>query len=486
MVGPVACGGSSTPTGTLHPGHGGTGGGTGGAGTAGTAGVTGTAGTIGTAGTTGTAGGAGTAGMVGTTTAAPCSDVLAQGLQAFSIDISAANWAAIQNEFLTAGNLPDHDFVQHTPATYPIVFHHGGETVNDATIRLKGDSSWQEAAQFDGANGKMQFSVSFDAVNASATFHGLSKIKFDMPRTDPTFMRDRIANTWLRSIGVPAACATSAQLTINGADYGVFVAEESVGHHVLAEFFPGNAGGDLWDGGEIAQTNKSTPNTARRDAFWDATTPAALAAIVDVPGSLLSWSAEALLNDADGYWGGDHNFFIYDEGAKGFVFFPHDLDSSLDYLGRFDSDPITWWSVREDWTLPIPQHYLTVIGDDGLRGQYIEALRAQLGRYDVAALQASIDLAAGQIRAAVTADPHKPTDLTVDDFDDAVALARRGIADRATYVESWLACRDSGTGADGDGDGFIWCNDCRDDLSAVHPGAPEICGNHVDDDCNGV
>jgi hypothetical protein len=127
---------------------------------------------------------------------------------------------------------------------------------------------------------------------------------------------------------------------------------------------------------------------------------------------LLSWTAEALLNDADGYWGGDHNFFIYDEGAKGFVFFPHDLDSSLDYLGRFDSDPITWWSVREDWTLPIPQHYLIVIGDPTLRRQYIEALRAQLGRYDVAALQAAIDTAANQIRAAVAADPHRASDVT--------------------------------------------------------------------------
>jgi hypothetical protein len=251
MVGPVACGGSSTPTDALHPGHGGAGARTGGGGAA----------AAGTAGMTGTAGGVGTAGMVGTTTAPPCSDVLAQGLQAFSIDISAANWAAIQNEFLTVGNLSDHEFVQHTPATYPIVFHHGGETVGDATIHLKGDSSWQEAAQFDGANGKMQFSISFDDVDASATFHGLSKIKFDMPRTDPTFMRDRIANTWLRSIDIPAPCATSARLTINGADYGVFVAEENVGHHVVKDFFGPNAAGDLWDGGEIAQTNKSNPNT---------------------------------------------------------------------------------------------------------------------------------------------------------------------------------------------------------------------------------
>ena len=412
LVAGSACGKASTPMDALHPGKGGAGG----------SGVTG-------------GGGSSGGGTVGTATAPACPDFLGQTLQTFSIDISAADWAAIQNEFLTTGLLTDNDFVQHQAVAYPIVFHYGAETVGDATIHLRGDSSWREAAEYDGAQGKMQFGIAFDDVNTNATFHGISKLKLDMPRTDPTFMRDRIANTWLRSIDIPAACSTSAQLMVNGSLYGLFVAEEHIGHHLLDEFFPGNAGGDLWDGGEIPQTNKSNPNSVRKQAFWDATTPAALAAIVDLPGSLQSWTAEALLNDADGYWGGDHNFFIYDQGAKGYVFFPHDLDSSLDYLGRFDSDPITWWSVREDWELPIPQHYLIVIHDDGLRQQYIEALRAQLGRYDVAALQASIDLATGQIRAAVTADPHKPTDLTVADFDDAVALERRGIADRATYIE---------------------------------------------------
>jgi hypothetical protein len=437
---PVACGKASTPGGALHP---------------------------------GTAGGV------------ACADVFAQTLQTFSIDIAAADWAAIQSEFLTVGNLPDANFVQHAAVIYPVVFHYGSETAS-AGIHLRGDSSWQEAAQYDGAAGKMQFGIAFDNVDSKATFHGVSKIKLDMPRTDPTFMRDRIANTWLRSVGIPASCSTNAQLMVNGSLYGVYTAEENIGHHVIEQFFPTNAGGDLWDGGELPQTNKTTADRARQQAFWDATTPAALSAIVDVPPSLRSWAAEALLNDADGYWGGDHNFYIYDEGAPGFVFFPHDLDSSLDYLGRFDSDPITWWSVRVDWRLPIPQHYLIVMHDDNLRGQFIEALRTELGRFDVGTLQAAIDTAADQIRAAVAADPHRASDVSPDDFETAVALARRGIADRAQYVTSWLACRDSGTGADADGDGFIWCNDCRDDIASVHPGAADVCGNLIDDDCNGV
>ena len=38
---------------------------------------------------------------------------------------------------------------------------------------------------------------------------------------------------------------------------------------------------------------------------------------------------------------------------------------------------------------------------------------------------------------------------------------------------------------DGDGDGWMACEECDDTLDTIHPGAPEIC-NGLDDDCNGV
>ena len=83
------------------------------------------------------------------------------------------------------------------------------ETVTNAMIKLHGQSSWLQAVMLDGDRAKMQFDIAFDKVDQAGKFHGVDKLVFDMPRSDWTFLHDRLAHAWLRQSGIMASCAAS-------------------------------------------------------------------------------------------------------------------------------------------------------------------------------------------------------------------------------------------------------------------------------------
>jgi len=413
-----------------------------------------------------------------------CADLFDQGkVRTYSIEMDPVEWQKMVDEFNNiAPLLTDANWGTYHPA----VLHVDGETVSDAAIKLHGQSSWYQTVMFDGARAKMQFEVSFDEADSTKRFHGLSQLIFDMPRNDWTFMHDRLAHAWLRQTGILSTCAASARVELNGSYYGLFVAEEDYTGRVVEQFFPSNPDGDLWKGGWLPKTNKRTANQARMDTFWAASDLASVSAIVDIEGSMVSWAAEALLNSGDSYYGGSHNFLLYDQGAKGFVFLPQDTDGTFDYLVLFDlpgahNHPVFWWEGR---AMPAPapgQHWVIVMSDAGWRKKYAEAIAALLDRWDPAQFRGRIDSWSQQIAADIAADPH--TWAAAGDVTRAMAAARDVVEDRPEYLRSFVACERDGVGEDRDGDGFKWCDDCRDDDPAIHLGAPERC-NGVDDNCN--
>jgi len=140
-----------------------------------------------------------------------CSDLFDQNMvRTYSIDIAPSEWASIMSEFnqlatlTTSGN----DFV----ARHPVVFHLGNETVSNATLKLHGQSSWAQTAMLDGSRAKIQFDISFHQSDPNGKFHGIEKLVFDMPRSDWTFMHDRLAHAWLRQVGIASGCAASARV----------------------------------------------------------------------------------------------------------------------------------------------------------------------------------------------------------------------------------------------------------------------------------
>jgi len=419
-----------------------------------------------------------------------CSDLFDQNvLHQYWIDISADELAKMDAEFQdTAAVLAGAPMESY----HPIVFHLGseaGETVTDAAVRLKGQSSWVQTVTLD-PNPKMQVVISFNEMNPIGAFHGVTKLGFDMPRSDWSFLHERLANTWWRQQDVLAPCTASGMLFINGSYYGLYDVEDHVGHSLVKEFFPGNSDGNMFKGGVPPDQNTKTPeDTNKLQMFWAATDIPSMTGLIDLDASVMEWAGDALLNNGDGYYGGSHNFYIYDQGQKCYVWLPSDNDSTFDWLAQnspftYNDHPIYWWEGIPNPQIP-GQHYLAVINDPTWRQKYVDAIAAQLDHWDVGQLQGRLDTWSQQIAQAVMDDPRKAA--TVDQWQSAVATARDIIQKRPDYLRDFVACeRGHGSATDADGDGVPWCNDCRDDDPNVHPGVAEVCGNGIDDDCNGV
>ena len=416
-----------------------------------------------------------------------CSDLFDQTVvPAYAFEISADDWAKLDADFHDLK-----DVLAGTPPQtyYPIVFHYGAETVSNAAVRLRGKSSWVDTVMFD-ANPKMQFDISFDQVVTDQKFHGVSTLHLEVARDDWTFLNERIGNNWFREIGLTAPCANSATVTINGALYGLYVAEEGVTKSLLKQFYPGNAGGDLFKGGTELQSSPTTVNWSRLQALNAATDIATLSALLDLPNTVLEWAAEAVVEDADGYYGGSHNYYLYDQGSPGYVWLLDHTDSAFEWVDLFTAlgsreHPIYWWAGR-----PLPDRpgadYLLVMNDPTWRARYVNAIATQVAKWNQQEILGWIDAWSQQIAGAVAADPHRW--VTIDQFNAAIASMRGMVQNRPAYLQSFVSCEsgDPAQSGDQDGDGVPWCNDCDDTNAAVYPGAPEVCGNGADDNCNGA
>jgi hypothetical protein len=124
-----------------------------------------------------------------------------------------------------------------------------------------------------------------------------------------------------------------------------------------------------------------------------------------------------------------------------------------------------------------------VMANPDLVARYVMAVQRAYQAYDVNLLKARLERWAAQIADSVDQDHHKP--FSTGDHQVAVSQLDQYFWTRQKYVGAWLDCYQNGTGQDADGDGFIWCRDCNDKDPKMNPDAVEVCGNDVDENCNG-
>lgn len=357
----------------------------------------------------------------------PCADIYAQDiLPTFEIEISQENWEKLVYEYehwqeLEEQGLPIKNY-------YPLEsFRYEDEVIHDAMIRLKGSPYGWDVP-------KMQFVISFNEINPNGRFHGLRKLNLDASDNDLSQLRYRLALSFFHDLGVPAPCANNVRLVINGEYYGLYTNLERVDKEFLQRNFGKYDDGNLYKYNEL-KTNEDIGDTSDMEEFMSNPDLDTLEDILDMEESLLEWAGEAVIPQADGFFVGGINYYMYNHPKRGFIFIPWDLDYSFEEA-PVNADLITF---EVDFGLGKPPQFLTVVLSEKWYPKYLEAIEKALLAYDVETLQSRLDQWAEQIADAIIEDPNKH--FTYEEHVNAIQGLRQYIEDRAYFVALWLNCK---------------------------------------------
>ena len=101
-----------------------------------------------------------------------------------------------------------------------------GEAYHNVAIRPKGNSSLRQVSSSD--SDRYSFKVEFDHYDKNTTYYGLDKLALNNLIQDKTCMKDYICLDMLRQAGAYAPLASYVWVTLNGEDWGLYLAVEGI------------------------------------------------------------------------------------------------------------------------------------------------------------------------------------------------------------------------------------------------------------------
>ena len=118
-----------------------------------------------------------------------------------------------------------------------------GEAVRNVGIRGKGNTSLSSVKSMN--SNRYSFKIEFDQYDSTKTYHGLDKLCLNNVIQDNTYMKDYIAYTLMYNFGVDAPLCSFVYITVNGEDWGLYLAVEAVEDTFLQRNY-GNDYGELY------------------------------------------------------------------------------------------------------------------------------------------------------------------------------------------------------------------------------------------------
>ena len=117
------------------------------------------------------------------------------------------------------------------------------ESYNNVAIRAKGNTSLTQVASY--GNDRYSFKIEFDHYDSTISYHGLDKLSLNNIIQDNTYMKDYLTYQMMGYFGVDAHLCSYVYITVNGEDWGLYLAVEGVEESFLERNY-GSDYGELY------------------------------------------------------------------------------------------------------------------------------------------------------------------------------------------------------------------------------------------------
>lgn len=229
-----------------------------------------------------------------------------------------------------------------------------GETISNVAIRTKGNNSLTSVASSD--SDRYSFKIDFDYYNDGENYYGLKKLNLNNNYGDSSYMREYISYKIMEAMGIPVPGCNYAHITINGEEWGLYLAVEAIDEVFLDRNFddstgdlykPDGIGADLvYRSDDISEytglnlkTNEETSDGSAILALMKALESGeGLEDVLDVDEVLRYLAANVALANYDSYLGGTtHNYYLYEQDGV-FTMLPWDYNYSFGGFGGGEVD----------------------------------------------------------------------------------------------------------------------------------------------------
>lgn len=232
-----------------------------------------------------------------------------------------------------------------------------GETIGNVAIRTKGNNSLTSVASSD--SDRYSFKLDFDYYDNNGNYYGLKKLCLNNNYSDNSSMREYISYKIMGEMGLDVPECAYSHITVNGEEWGLYLAVESVDEVFLAAHFAdatgdlykpegvGGTGADLvYNGDDISaytglnlKTNLNSSDGKEILALMQALEDGeGLEEVLDVEKALKYIAANVALANFDSYLGNTtHNFYLYEENGR-FTIIPWDMNLAFGGFGGGEVD----------------------------------------------------------------------------------------------------------------------------------------------------